>query len=223
MKTFLNTLQEATNLKQVNSENGRTYVGDGFRYPSVTTVTGLHTADGIKAWRQKVGAEEANRITKKASNRGTKIHTICESYLRHGMGAETTNLLSESNLAMFESIRPHLDKIDNIHCLETKMVSHSLCVAGTVDCIGHYGNGPVEVMDFKTSGKPKQKQWLDHYFMQAAAYSCMFFEATDITVNKLRLIIGVDGHDCQIFEEPMLPWIKQFKTLRERFRREKGY
>ena len=219
MKTFLNTLK-TIELEQINSESGRSYAGPGFRYPSVTTVTGLHTAEGIKAWRQRVGEAEANRISLKASNRGTKIHTICEAYLKDG---HARGLLTEANEEMFAAIRPHLDRIDNIHCLESKLVSHHLRVAGTVDCIAEYDGGPIEVIDFKTSNKPKEKQWVDHYFMQTAAYACMFFEASDIVVNRLRLIIGVDGGTCQIFEENMMPWLKQFKTLRERFRVEKGY
>lgn len=221
MKKFLNSVKPIV-IEQINGANGRSYAGPGFNYPSVTTVTGLHTAEGIKAWRKRVGEAEANRISLKASNRGTKIHTLCESYLKDGSDMEP-GLVTENNREMFNAIRPHLDKIDNIHCLETKMVSHNLEVAGTVDCIAEYNQGPIEVIDFKTSNKPKEKQWVDHYFMQTAAYACMFYEATDIVVDRLRLIIGVDGGICQIFEENMIPWLKKFRELRERFRSVKGY
>ncbi len=217
MKTFLNTMNEAA-LEQINGSAGRSYAGPGFRYPSVTTVTGLHTEEGIKAWRAAVGEAEANRISQAASNRGTKIHLHCEEYLR---GQPVT--VKEAHRPIYEAMLPHLDKIDNIHCLETKMVSHKLHTAGTVDCIAEYDGGELEVIDFKTSNKMKDYEYVHHYFMQTAAYACMYYEATKTPINRVRLIIGVQGGQCQIFSEPMVPWLKAFKDLRERFRREKGY
>lgn len=216
-KTFLNTLNEASGLQQINTDNGRFYGGKDFKYPSVTTVTSLHTADAIKAWREKVGAEEANRISSKASRRGTSIHSLCESYLKTGAAPVTL-----ADKEMFGAIRPHLDHLDNIHCLEAKMVSHKLKVAGTVDFIGDYRKR-LAVVDFKTSGKPKQREWVDHYFMQTAAYACMFWEMTDILVEDLCLIIGVDGGECQIFEDKTAPYLKKFRELRKRYKDLKGY
>ena len=63
------------------SENGkRLYTDDAgeIKYPSVTTVTGLLNREHIKLWRERVGAEEANKITKKATTRGTKFHQHVE-------------------------------------------------------------------------------------------------------------------------------------------------
>lgn len=217
MKTFLNTLTEA-NIEQINSSSGRMYAGQGYKYPSVTTVTGLHTADGIKAWRAKVGEAEANRISLAASNRGSKIHLHCEEYLR----GQPISIKNEHR-PIFDAMVPHLEKIDNIHCLETRMVSHKLETAGTVDCIAEYGGGELEVIDFKTSNKWKDYEYVHHYFMQTAAYACMYYEATKTPINKIRLIIGVQGGQCQIFEEPMVPWLKAFQDLRQRFKQEKGY
>ena len=85
----------------------------GFSYPSVTTVTGLHTAKGIAQWRARVGNEEANRISGRASARGTRIHNNCESYLL-GESFEPDMFDAE----MFNSIKFLLDDIDNIHALE---------------------------------------------------------------------------------------------------------
>lgn len=215
-KTFLNTLTEAASLQQINTDSGRYYGGANFKYPSVTTVTSLHTADAIKAWRERVGAEEANRISTKASRRGTSIHSLCEAYLRNGKAP-----VGLADKEMFGAIRPHLDLLDNIHCLETKMVSHKLKVAGTVDFIGDYKN-KLAVVDFKTSGKPKQREWVDHYFMQCAAYACMFWEMTDILVEDLCLIIGVDGGECQVFEDKTTPWLKKFRELRKKYQEQKG-
>ena len=40
------------------------------------------TEQAIKEWRGRVGNEEANRVSTKASNRGTRIHTLCEDFLK---------------------------------------------------------------------------------------------------------------------------------------------
>ena len=39
---------------------------NGDRYPSVTTVLSSMSAEGIAAWRARVGTEEANRISTQA-------------------------------------------------------------------------------------------------------------------------------------------------------------
>ena len=65
-------------LKSVTTEDGRLYeTPTGQRYPSVTTVLSAYNKKAIFEWRQRVGEEQANRISRKASGRGTKLHTIC--------------------------------------------------------------------------------------------------------------------------------------------------
>ena len=68
-------------LKATTTIQGRRYrVGDSL-YPSVTTVIGHSKKQAIFEWRQKVGEEEANKISKRASTRGNKCHKLCELYL----------------------------------------------------------------------------------------------------------------------------------------------
>jgi genome maintenance exonuclease 1 len=117
---------------------------------------------------------------------------------------------------MFDSLKPHLDKIDNIHCLETQLYSHHLRVAGTVDCIAEY-DGKLHVIDFKTASKPKERSWIDDYFMQTAAYAVMFEELTQIPVGRLLIVMGVDDHDPLIFQEKRNDWIEKFIDLRNQF------
>ena len=59
------------------TKKGRTYTApDGAKYPSITTVLSILSEDAIRAWRKRVGEEEANRIGFRASNRGTAVHSI---------------------------------------------------------------------------------------------------------------------------------------------------
>ena len=65
-----------------STPNGRMYeTPDGASYPSVTTIMSYMSQDSIKAWRERVGEEEANKISNQAATRGTKIHDLCEQIL----------------------------------------------------------------------------------------------------------------------------------------------
>ena len=71
-------------LMRENFEGKRTYVTEnGDRYPSITTVLGYKIKPAIKAWRKKVGEQEANKISRQSSVRVTKIHGVCEDYLNN--------------------------------------------------------------------------------------------------------------------------------------------
>ena len=216
MKNFIR--HDFQPLKRIDGPNGRVYqTPTGKAYPSVTSVTGLLGKDEILAWRKRVGEEEANRISARASNRGTKIHSYCESYLL----SEEFNV-SDFDLHMFNSIKPHLDKIDNIHALESKLYSDHLQVAGTVDCIGEY-EGKLSVIDFKTSRRIKRKEDIPGYFIQCSAYAVAFEERTGIPVPRLTIIMGVDDESPLIFHEKRDNWIGKFLDLREQFRAWKGH
>ena len=84
----------------------------------------------------RVGAEEANRVSKRASTRGNKTHKLAEEYLSNlPISQYKDDVLS---MGMFCQIRPYLDKINNIHALEAPLYSKTLKLAGRVDCIGEY-------------------------------------------------------------------------------------
>ena len=97
------------------SEKGQRFYTDStgkIKYPSVTTVVGLKNREQIKLWRERVGSEEANRITKYATNRGTNFHEKVEQYLRKEVPyIEFDNLIEEG---MFKGIKPVLDEITPI-------------------------------------------------------------------------------------------------------------
>lgn len=216
MKNFINH-DFGELVRDTKPDGTRVYkTPSGFAYPSVTTITGQHTAKGIAEWRARVGNEEANRISGRASARGTRIHGYCEDYLRG-------NLFEADmfDLEMFNSIKPLLDQIDNIHCLETPLYSDHLQVAGTVDCIAEF-QGKLSVIDFKTASKPKDRDDIHHYFMQCAAYSVAFEERTGIPVGRLVIIMAVDNDDPRWFIEKRDNWIAGFRKLRLEYKNLKG-
>lgn len=204
-------------LQRVETPDGRLYqTPSGKRYPSVTTITGLLSKQSIIEWRKRVGEEEANRISTKAAKRGTKIHSLCESYLNNE-SVEPDFFHKE----MWDTIVPELRKINNVHCLETPLYSDHLQVAGTVDCIAEY-EGKLAVIDFKTSKRIKSRDDIHGYFMQCSAYAVAFEERTGIPVGKLVVIMGVDDEQALVFKERRDDWIEQFKDLRLQYKQTKG-
>ena len=215
MKTFIH--HDIPSIVQINSTGGRVYqTPTGEKYPSVTTIMGFLSAADVQAWRKRVGEEEANKVSARASKRGTAFHTLCENHL-----LEKHNKIDMFDQEMFKTVVPHLDRIDNIHALETKLFSHRLKIAGTVDCIGEY-NGKLSIIDFKSSKKVKQRDWIHNYFMQCAAYGYMFWEHTNIAINNIVVIMGVDDNPALIFEEPLKPWLEEFRNARRLYFNAKG-
>lgn len=203
--------REQITLKQVNEDGTRYYVTPkGSKYPSVTTVLAEHSRQGIMEWRNKIGHAEAQAITQRASSRGTKMHKLCEMYLNNEELSYKTPIEKE----LFQSLLPYIHNIDNIHCLESRMYSDYLRLAGTVDCIAEY-NGKLAVIDFKSSSKLKKKEYISNYFMQCSAYAIMYEELYNIPVNRLVVIIGVEGEEPQLFEEKRDSWVTDLLHYRD--------
>ena len=164
---------------------------------SITSVTSHFNKEIFVKWRKKVGNEEADRITKAATTRGTDMHTLTEHYLKNDKELPTVPPISDF---LFKIAKGELNKIDNIHTLEGALYSRQLGIAGTVDCIAEY-NGELSIIDFKTSKKPKPRDWIEHYFVQAMAYGCMLYEMRNISVKKLVIIMACENGECQVYEE----------------------
>ena len=201
-------------LVQVNAKGGRYYeTPSGAKYPSVTSVTRLHNQESIQAWKEKVGEEEANKISRRALARGNTIHSLAEKYLLNE--GDKSDDFTRSD---FGQMIPYLNKINNIHCLETQLYSDHLQTAGTVDCIGEY-DGKLTVIDFKTSAKLKKREWVKDYFMQCSAYAVMYEERTGTPIERLLLIINVEDEGIQLMDGKRDDYIGDFLDLRETFRK----
>ena len=169
-------------------------------YPSVTSITSFKNAAFFSKWRKRIGETEANRITARATQRGTAFHSITEDYFN---GELDTDKYLENNplsVRMFHIAKPTLDRINNIHCLETFLYSHYLGLAGRVDCIAEF-DGELAVIDFKTSTKEKKEDWVEHYFVQETAYAAMFLERSGLEVQKIVTLIATEEGSVQVFQK----------------------
>ena len=164
---------------------------------SITSVTSHFNKEIFINWRKKVGNEKADKITKAATTRGTDMHTLTEHYLKNDEELPTVPPISEF---LFKIAKPKLNLINNIYALEGPLYSRQLGVAGTVDCIAEY-DGELAIIDFKTSKKPKPREWIEHYFVQAMAYGCMLYEMKNISIKKLVIIMACENGECVVYEE----------------------
>jgi len=212
-------------LERIDGEPRLYVTPEGAKLPSVTSVTGFTTREGIQEWRNRVGESEANRISRKASGRGTVVHNLTEKYILKDEGFDAAYKKAMPDAVdLFHKIRRTLNSnVTTIHALETSIWSNYLKVAGTVDCIGVY-KGKLAVIDFKTSSKTKEERWIEHYFMQTSAYACAWYELTKEPINTLVVIVANDvDSEAQIFEKTTYPYLSKFNIAREQFYNHYGF
>ena len=171
---------------------------DGQWVPSITSVTSFYNRQIFVKWRERVGLEEANRITKRATARGTDFHQVCQDYLENKeLNWEDYQPLTKF---MFYHLKPELDKINNIHAIERTLYSEYLGLAGRVDCIAEY-DGELAVIDFKTSDKIKPEEWIENYFVQETFYAAAYYELTGKVVKKLITLMVTPGGEVKVFDK----------------------
>jgi len=182
--------------KQINGK--RHYITPKGNYPSITTVLSILSRKGIAEWRASVGEAEANKVSTRAARQGTNVHLMCEQYVNNELDI---GKFMPNEKAMFNSIKPILDEhIGEVYAQEIPLWSSYLGVAGRVDCIAEY-DGRLSVIDYKTSGKPKKKEWIGSYFQQASAYCVMFEERTKTPIDQIVIIVAVADGTSQVFVE----------------------
>ena len=117
----------------------------------------------------------------------------------------------------FNQFLPILDKVDNVHYLETMLYSETLGLAGQVDCIAEYDGVP-SVIDFKTSLKTKKEEWILGYFEQCTCYSLMYEEMTGIQCKQIVVMISVDHEEPQVFVRNRRDYIPELARKVKQFR-----
>ena len=166
--------------------------------PSITSVTSFYNRQIFADWRKRIGIEEANKITRKATARGTDFHEAVELYMLN-KEIDWDNFKPLTKF-MFHHATPYLDRINNIHAIERTLYSEYLGLAGRVDCIAEY-DGELAVIDFKTSTKIKPEKWLENYFVQEMFYAAAYYELTEIPVTKLITLMVTPNGDVKVFDK----------------------
>ncbi len=200
------------------TDSGRLYTTpEGNKYKSITTVLSNYNKQYIYEWRKAVGEERANEVSRKAANRGTKVHKICEDYLNNEIPELKMQMMMPDLKELFFKIKPHIDEnVGNIYSQEQALYSDKLRIAGRVDLIAEW-NGKLSVIDFKTSTKQKDEEGIQNYFMQCTAYALMFAERTGMWIDDIVVLIATEEGSAQVFErqihdyrQPLMEYIDKY-------------
>lgn len=212
---------ELTEMDAVTTDEGRKYrTPEGINLPSITTVLSILSRDSIAAWRKRVGEAEANRISHRASTRGTKVHEIIEKYIDNK--EDYKDGYTPDIVSSFLDVKSILDdRIGRVYAQEAPLYSNHLGVAGRVDCVAEF-DGKLSIIDFKTSLKPKRKDWVKNYFMQESAYAIMWEERTGQPIVQLVTIISVDNAPPQVFIEHRDNWVRPLRETIEKYNEEQS-
>jgi CRISPR/Cas system-associated exonuclease Cas4 (RecB family) len=200
------------------TETGRRYfTPEGNAYPSITTVLSVMDKTGLEQWKKRVGEDEARRISGQAATRGTAVHKLAEDYLNNVADWKKGHM--PSNLFSFQQIKTILDlHVDKIWCQEQFLYSDRLKTAGQVDLIAEF-DGELSIIDFKTSRREKQDEWILGYKLQVSFYAAAFYEMTGVPIRRGVIVITVDDSEPQTFKVAPYDYLGQFLSIRKKYRK----
>ena len=190
----------------------RFYEVNGTNYPSVTSVLGVRKKVELQQWRDRIGENVANWEMGRAARRGTATHNLIENYIK----GEPLTEKSILPLGLFKLMKPYIDQIQNIHCLETVLYSQKYKLAGQVDCIAEY-NGKLSVIDFKTANKERKEEWIDNYFMQCTAYGLMYEEMYNTEIEDIVVIMCGEDVSMVTYVKKKADYITKLEEVVEDF------
>ena len=201
-----------TPLAKESVEGKRHYaLPDGSRVPSVTTILERTKPEekkkALQEWRDRVGHERAQQITTEAANRGTRMHTYLERYVKSDdIGELPTNPFAQPSWFMAAKvILEGLQHADEYWGSEVPLYYSGL-YAGTTDLVGVWKGQPA-IMDFKQTNKPKKREWIEDYFLQLAAYAEAHNDTYGTEINTGVILMcakPATEHEDPVYQEFVL-------------------
>jgi hypothetical protein len=151
----------------------RHYDITGQKLPSVTTILSATQSEEKKKslanWQARMGKQTADRIRDISAMRGTVMHTYLEGYINNTPHLDLTAVGKEAGRMANIVVESGLGDLGEVWGSEVTLYYPGL-YAGQTDVVGIY-NGRESIIDFKQTNKPKQREWIDDYFTQLAAYA----------------------------------------------------
>src|SRR6056300_1617900 len=168
-------------IKRVEVDGKRRYAAPGS--PPVASVTTILDATKdmthLNAWKKRVGEKKAQEIVTEAAGVGSIMHEMLEAW---SLNQEYTGKTMLQAKMMAETVIKNVEAdIDEVWGSEVNLCYPGL-YAGTTDLVGMYKGKPT-IMDFKQTNKPKKREWIDDYFMQAAAYGMAHNEVFETKIE----------------------------------------
>lgn len=188
VNTPIVTVDESTGSRRYRTPSGE-------YYQSVTKfISDNWDKSFLDKWKKRIGDGKAKSESLRATDRGQRLHKTTEFYLLNDEDNYRRSLNSDPwDKGLFLKIKPELNKISNIRCLEKSLYSDSLKLAGTPDIIGDFDN-LFSTIDLKTSGKDKLEEWITTYWLQCAIYSRMYEELFGVMPVQSVIIMAVEDN-----------------------------
>ena len=166
------------------------------KLPSVTTILSQTQSEekrkSLANWQARVGQHRADRIRDLSAMRGTSMHTYLEGYIKNQRHLDLTALGQEAGRLADVIIGSGLGELEEVWGTEVTIHYPGL-YAGQTDVVGIY-NGRESIIDFKQTNKPKQREWIEDYFIQLAAYAMAHNYVYDTKIQSG--IILMCSKDC---------------------------
>jgi genome maintenance exonuclease 1 len=188
---------EYTPVPRVEVNGKRFYATpDGNKLPSVTTILDKTKPEekkaALQAWRNRVGHERAQQITTEAANRGTRMHTYLEHYVKHGeMKDRPSNPFAVPSWVMAQTVIDQgvTSRVNEFWGYEVPLYFPGV-YAGTTDAAGVHLNEDA-ILDYKQTNKPKKIEWIEDYFLQLCAYAEAHNEVYGTHIKKGVILMCV--------------------------------
>ena len=181
----------------------------------------MEDKSGLDKWRNRIGHEEADRISYLSMNRGTIMHRLIELYKgTEGTPAERLQKLNdiastdeevnqfnedpmgdtwlnagwEMFMKFWNNHEDYFDRVVKVLASE-KFIWSKRGFAGTLDNVSEMVGNKILIIDYKNSRKPKRDEWIEDYFCQVAGYSVAFWERTGIVPTGCEVWIANELDD----------------------------
>ena len=174
----------------------RHYEIDNEKLPSVTTILSQTQSEekrkSLANWQARMGQQNADRIRDISAMRGTAMHTYLEGYLNNTPHLDLTAVGKEAGRMANIVIESGLGDLEEVWGSEVTLFYPGL-YAGQTDVVGVYAGKPA-IIDFKQTNRPKQREWIDDYFTQLAAYAMAHNQVYDTKIQQgVILMCSKDG------------------------------
>ena len=205
----------------------RIYDMNSEKLPSVTTILSAtqdpEKKESLARWRAKIGAKNAEKITREATNRGSAFHDILEKYLLGKLNLDLLGDNTRERIMADQIIENGLrNKLDEIWGCEATLYYPGK-YAGAADCVGIYEKRET-IIDFKQSNKPKKDEWIEDYYLQCAAYALAHDTVYGSKISQAVILLCtkdnifqrfiIDGERLRDFQNKFLKKVEQFYAQR---------
>lgn len=190
-------------IKRKRVQGKRLYDTESGFLPSVTTILSATKPEedrkALQEWRNRVGHEQAQKITNEAANVGSLMHGYLEEWLLHDNYEPKGNLIHRIAANMADTVIDNIKgDLDEAWGTEVGLYYPGL-YAGTTDLVGVW-KGKQAIMDFKQTNRPKKREWIEDYFMQGAAYGNAHNALFETGIDTVAIFMCSRECEFQLFE-----------------------